>query len=273
MSEVAGRALDLLERVAAAKEPLGLMALAASCGIDKTTASRLLRFLEERGMVLRDPATQRYQVGPALMILAATTMGRSDLLVASRPHFPLLREMTGETVTVHLRVGLERVCLGGLESERQIRSAVTSGERRELFRGASGKTIMAYLPEPDLARALETASQEGCDPEALMAELREIRMRGGKSGASDRIAGLSAISVPIFGVGAVIGALTVSGPSHRWSDDQMTQFFPHLMQVAGQISAALGSPIAPFAARREAPTASPAAAGPRRAMTQRAVVR
>ncbi len=222
------------------------MALAAACDIDKTTASRLLRFLEGRGLIVREPATQRYQVGPSLTVLSATVIGRSNLLVAARPHFPLLREMTGETVSVHLRVGLERVCVGGLESERQIRSAVTSGERRELFRGASGKVILAHLSASDLAGALEIASQRSADVEALRAELQDIRLRGGKAGASDRILGLSAVSVPVFDVSGVAGALTVSGPSDRWSDELMAQFFPRLVQVGRQVSAALGSQVIPF---------------------------
>ena len=148
MSEVAGRAFDLLELVASSKSPMGLMALAASSGIDKTTASRLLRFLEARRLVLRDDATQRYHVGPALMILAATAMSRSDLLAAARPHFALLREMTGETVSVHLRVDLERVCLGGLESEEAVRSAVTSGagHRRSLVRASRTMSLSACRP-------------------------------------------------------------------------------------------------------------------------------
>ena len=241
MSEVAGRAFDLLESVAGSKTPMGLMAIAQTTGIDKSTASRLLRFLEGRRFVIRDEETQRYDVGPALMILAATAMSRSDLLVAARLHFPLLRQMTGETVSVHLRVDLERVCLGGLESEQPVRSAVTSGERREVFRGASGKTILAYMPEGDQIRALEMAAQHGTALEPLKAQLREIRLHGGHRGISDRVEGLNAVSAPIFDVNGVVGALTVSGPSHRWTDARMAQCYPQLMSIAQHISAELGN--------------------------------
>lgn len=241
MSEVAGRAFDLLEKVATSRDGLGLMALANATGIDKTTASRLLHFLEQRGLVLRDGDTQRFQAGPALMVLAATTVGRSNLLVAARPHFPLLRDATGETVSVHQRVGWGRVCLGGLESERQVRSAVTSGEQRELFRGSSGKVILAYFSEAELASCIELAREAATDVDALRTELRDIRLKGGLWGPSDRVPGLSAVSVPLFDSSGIVGALTISGPTSRWTGEEIAAVFPQLAHVARQISAQLGS--------------------------------
>ena len=64
MSQTAARTLDLLEQIAGSSRPLKLMELAGATGLDKSTAARLLGFLEERALIQRQPATKGYGVGP-----------------------------------------------------------------------------------------------------------------------------------------------------------------------------------------------------------------
>lgn len=240
MSEVAGRVLDLLERVVVAEQPLGLMELAAATGLDKTTASRMLRFLVGRELVVRDPATQRYRVGPAFVMLSAAALGRSDIRIAAEPYLVALRDAAGETVGLHFRAGLDRVCIYGVESAQDVRTAITSGERRPLYAGASGKAMLAFLPPEELEAALQAAEKAGGDRTRLMAEIAAIRDAVGVYALSDRIAGLSAVSVPLFGAGGVAGSLTISGPAQRWTMERMRGFLPELRSAARQISHTLG---------------------------------
>lgn len=74
MSQAAGRTLDLLETIANSSRPLRLMELVETTGVDKSTATRLLRFLQERTLIRRDPATKCYAVGPGLLSLSAVAI-------------------------------------------------------------------------------------------------------------------------------------------------------------------------------------------------------
>ena len=58
------RAVALLKAVAAG-EPATAPELAAACGLNRSTAWRLLATLEHHGLVERDPVTQRYALGHA----------------------------------------------------------------------------------------------------------------------------------------------------------------------------------------------------------------
>src|SRR3954462_3198794 len=70
------RAVELLEAVAAASEAETAPAPPDGCGLNRSTAWRLLATLEHHGLVDRDPATNRYRVGLALLKLAGSGGGR-----------------------------------------------------------------------------------------------------------------------------------------------------------------------------------------------------
>jgi DNA-binding IclR family transcriptional regulator len=93
------RAVALLKSVAASPTPPTVLELARECGINRSTAWRLLRTLEHHGLVDRDPITQRYTVGyGAISVAAAVT---DDALVRRvRPLLARLAAATGESVTL-----------------------------------------------------------------------------------------------------------------------------------------------------------------------------
>ncbi len=93
------RAIALLKSVAASATPPTVLELARDCGINRSTAWRLLRTLEHHGLVDRDPITQRYTIGyGAISVAAAVT---DDALVRRvRPLLAKLATATGESVTL-----------------------------------------------------------------------------------------------------------------------------------------------------------------------------
>jgi DNA-binding IclR family transcriptional regulator len=93
------RAVALLKSVAASATPPTVLELARECGINRSTAWRLLRTLEHHGLVDRDPITQRYTVGyGAISVAAAVT---DDALVRRvRPLLSKLAAVTGESATL-----------------------------------------------------------------------------------------------------------------------------------------------------------------------------
>src|SRR5260370_6151948 len=98
------RAAALLKAVATSPRPLTVVELAAQCGLNRSTAWRLLATLDSQGLVERDPRTQRFSVGYAIFQIAAA--GDHDALVR-RAHPVLARLANGKGETVHL-AGAER---------------------------------------------------------------------------------------------------------------------------------------------------------------------
>ena len=239
MSRTAARTLDLLEHVARAADPAGLIELAGDTGIDKSTAARLLAFLAEREFVVRDAATRRYAPGPALLALGAAALRRSDLRTGARPYLERLRAATGETVTLHVRVADAFVCIDGLEGTSPIRRAVPLGETIPLHVGSTGKAILAFLAPAEIERQLGAAAAAGADVPALRSELAAVRSERFRAAVGDRVAGAGAIAAPLFDGTTAYGAVSISGPADRWDLRRMRAAAPLLTAATDEMSTLL----------------------------------
>lgn len=237
MSQVAARAFNVLEQVARSNEPLGLMEVAARLDADKSAALRTLAFLEHRGLLRRDAATKKYRIGPTLLSLAAIAIRRADLPQVAQPHLVALRDLTDETVSLHVRVGDDRVCIAGAESSQVLQRVLTIGEPVPLWLGPSGKVILTYLPEAERTAILGRAH---ADRDAVERDLQRAQRDGFLIVTSDRTPGVGAVSAPILDATGAVGSITIAGPEERWTPAAMREVADRLVEVAVAVSAEIG---------------------------------
>ena len=65
------RAAILIKAIADSRQPPTVVELAAACGLNRSTAWRLLATLDAHGLIERDPVSQRYSLGYAFLRIAA----------------------------------------------------------------------------------------------------------------------------------------------------------------------------------------------------------
>ncbi len=207
---------------ALAEEDLRLVELAERLGLHKATVTRLLVSLAKAGLVERDE-TGRYGLGPAVLRLAARRLGGYRTLL-DRLREPLRRinRETGETVTVHVRVGTDRVCVEEIESPQAIAYRAGVGQRAPLHVGSAGKVLLAFLPDEERAQVLRElrlvpiTSRTITSAERLEAELARVRRAGFAFSSGERVVGASAVSVPVLDdEGRVLAAVSVLAPESR----------------------------------------------------------
>src|SRR3954471_7189634 len=174
------RAAALLKAVAASERPASAQELAHRCGINRSTAWRLLATLEHHGLVEQDPHTHRYAVGYAAMQIAPT----ADHDAVARRVRPLLEQLAleqRETVTfaVATRFHLQYI----VEVDPLLPGTGWLGRSIPLHATSGGKAWLAYLPPderdvvlpPQLERYTATTVT---DRHALDRELDEARRLG-----------------------------------------------------------------------------------------------
>src|SRR3954452_17919966 len=111
------RAAELLKALGAGGAEATVFDLADRCGLNRSTAWRILATLEEEGLVERDPATNRYAVCYALVALAAGAApvalaggaGPEPLVRRAHPHLRALAEACAETAGLAVPRGLQLV--------------------------------------------------------------------------------------------------------------------------------------------------------------------
>jgi DNA-binding IclR family transcriptional regulator len=237
MAGSAEKVIDLLEAVARSAEPIGLMELAAAVGMDKSAASRHAAALVGQGLLRRNPDTRKYSVGDRTVAFACSVLGRTNLRSSAVPHLVRLRDASGETASLALRVGGERICVAAVESRHDVRRVVNVGERVLLHEGVCGEVLLSVLPAPDLRSALQDAEARGADMQRLHAGVLEARRRGYSAAEGLRVPGVSAIAVPVHADGVEqVAALVLAGPSQRFTAERMEAVAPAMTAAAAALS-------------------------------------
>lgn len=245
-TEATARVANVLMLFASGPQTLGVSAIARQLGVSKAVIHRILRTLADRQFVMIDPQTREYRLGPAAAALGARALRDSRLRSVGLPVLADLQRQTTETTTLSALVPDGRVYLDQVESEREIKMTVELGTRFPLHAGSSGKVILAFLPlhrreELLAAKLTRLTASTHVDPEALRAELDDIRRSGLATSHGERQADAASIAAPVFDVdGAVVGAVSVCGPQSRFHVDARGEIAPALRSAAETISRGLG---------------------------------
>lgn len=196
-----------------------------------STASRLARLLEERGLASRR-ADKRFVPGPALVTLGLRSL---RLLAAERYQDAVasLGQSTGESVSVGMMIGDEVVLVARHESEHRLRVVATIGDVIAPHRSAMGKAILAHVSDRRRGEILRRAV--GGRAPQVAAELAEELERAAAEGyARDEevfAVGLRCRAAPIIGAdGEAQAAISIAGPSSRFTHDLADAHVPALLE-------------------------------------------
>jgi DNA-binding IclR family transcriptional regulator len=229
--------------------PWGVREIAKGVEMNPSTVHRLLGLLEEEGLVRQDDPGGGYGLGTELLRLAWTAAGSHPVRSAALPHMRELAAASGETVTLGLYdpVRQQTCVLAVVESDAPFRYVSNLHEWRDLYTGASGRAVMAFLPEDErraivertkLAPATEHTITHAAELETVLAE---VRARGYASSQEERRLGGVGIAAPVFGAGGIVlGEIGLSVPTQRFDPDDEPRLARLVLTCAERIGAALG---------------------------------
>jgi DNA-binding IclR family transcriptional regulator len=206
-----GKAVSVLDSLAA-QGPLSLAGLVSVTGMPRATAYRLATALVAHGLVDKG-SDNTYRLGGRLVELGRLAgQRRRGLAEAATPALQRLRDETGESVQLFVAEGGRRVCVVSLESPHSLRTIVAVGASLPMEKGSGGRVL-------------------GGDPEALA--------QGWCQSVEEREVGVASVSAPVYLDGAVVAAVSVSGPIERTTREPGERYAPLVVVAAGEVSSAL----------------------------------
>jgi DNA-binding IclR family transcriptional regulator len=236
------RGLQVLEAVARAGTAVSAAEAAASVGIDRTVAHRLITTLSARGYLQRDRGG-RYRLGPTCLALASVT---SDLRNLARPFLETLHRTTGETVHLVVLSGHDVVFIDGIEGAHALRVATRTGRVLPAHSTSVGKAWLAALSSQRFDGLYAASELEPVTPRttrdlaALRRELDVIRKRGYATSSGESESGIGSIGVAVRdAAGEPRAAISVALPLDRWSDAFERDAAAALQAVATDLGAHL----------------------------------
>lgn len=238
------RAVALLQAVAALPPARATLSeLADRCGINRSTAWRLLATLEDGGMV------ERRGGGYALGLAAAQMAGAASMDALMRRAHPVLARVantSGETASLAVarRFGLHYV-------DQAVSTDIVSeswlGRPVPLHATSTGKAYLAWLGDAEvddyLAGPLPAFTPHTItDPEALRVELQATRQRGFAT-CMEELTRTAGVAAPILdGRGRPIGAIDIWGPPERVSTARLGALGQLVREAAAEIATLLDPP-------------------------------
>lgn len=218
-AQAALRALRLLKLFTPEKSELTLAEVCALAGLNKTTTHRLLQALLSESMLDRNPGDGAYRLGPALMALGVQALSSNELRLRARPLLSQLARDSGETATLEVPVDDTMLILDEVTGSHFVGASGNVGTRWPMHATSTGKALIAF-DENGLHRVADRlvslTSQTITRRGVLEEQLSDIRRRGFAETVDELEDGFSGVATVVRGgMGQVLGALSICGPTQR----------------------------------------------------------
>lgn len=222
--ETAFAILEQLKRAG----PLGPTPLAADLGLAKSTVHRHLKTLEREGLVVA--VDGGYRVGLRFLDFGIAARNGHELYDVVTEKVDELARDTGEKVWCITEEAGRGIHLYGAPSESSVRTDAREGTRTYLHQHAAGKAILAALPDSRVHRICDRhglpakTSHTITDRNELLADLQQVRERGFALNHEESVPKLNAVGTAVTDEdGRPLGAISISGPSNRLTDDYLRE--------------------------------------------------
>lgn len=241
------RALSILETLSDYNEGLGVTEISDRIGLHKSTVHRLLGTLIYKGYVTQDSESNKYKITLKLFELGNKKVEDLDILTVSKPYTKELMGKVNEVVHFVIREGNNIVYIDKVEADNTIRMASTIGRRSPLYCTAVGKAILAQLSDKEVEKIWNSSKIEKLteftitDLKEMKEELEKVRQKGYAIDNEENELGVRCAGAPVFNrFGKVEGAISISGPTIRITEDKAEEFAKEVVKYAGLISKELG---------------------------------
>ena len=241
------RALQILEVLARAPEPLGIREIARAIGVAPSIAQRLVATLMQSGFAEQD-ATRRYGIGARAQALGNSQPTANALVREALPELEVLAREHRFNGYLGILRGTSVVYLLAFQSSGPIAINVRIGSTAPLHSTALGKALLAGLDDEEARRLLGREPYARVTPRthrrwaALRPEIARARSTGYTVSAQENLLGIFAIGAPVIDAsGAVAGAISGALSVHEAPATQKPLLIRRITDAAQRISRRLGA--------------------------------
>lgn len=240
-----GKALDVLDTVAAYGRPVRFSDLLVGSAYPRATLYRFLQTLTNQGMLAYNEDRGTYTLGIRLVRLAHAAWSTSSLAPIARPFLDRLSAETGETIHLAQMDHGQVLYVDKRNAAKPVEMFSSAGKVGPAYCTGVGKAILAYMDGAGQDRVIAQQSfhrftAQTLDSESkLRAELAAIRARGHAFDREEHEPGIICCAVPILSdSGRVMGAISVTSTTLRTSLPALDAQAPRIKSIAKDIATA-----------------------------------
>lgn len=246
-STAAERALNILEALAEQTGGLTHSEISRQLRIPKSSASYLLRTLEQRGYLRRERTTGKYHLGLKVLSLTRGVLTGLDIRELA---LPVLRSLVQRIqLTSHLAVldHGQAVYVEKAEAPSFIKMDTWVGRRMDVHSTSVGKALVAWLPKAEVEAILREHGLRKRTPKTItvtakfLRELDKVRAQGYALDDEENSLGVRCVAAPVFdSLGKVQAAVGVTGTINQVDKARLPKIAALVQEAARKISQQLG---------------------------------
>jgi DNA-binding IclR family transcriptional regulator len=238
------RGLDILEYVAGCPEPPSFSQLLANLRIPRSSLFHLLTNLLSRNFLEREPATERYRLGTAIVEIARSAQ-RPSLGDRVAPFLRQLSLESGETCGFYVQTAEQVEVVASAISTQALSYTMKVGMTAPLYAVSAGKIMLSELSAEALSRYLAGVTLAPVTPQTarsktrLRKEIQEIRATGFAYSREEFTLGITAIATAVRADAKFYGAINLAVPTARFTPNRDAEFREALRRTAQTIAKAI----------------------------------
>lgn len=241
------RALSIIELLMQHPQGLTLAELQDKLGFPKSSLFRITQTLVERDYLIKSEQPAKLILSKKFLHIGLSTLSESSLIESSLPYMRELRDNLKETILIGSIVEGEGVMLEQVLGLHPFTFMLKTGKRFMLHVSAPGKSILAFVPEPERNLIIDKMDFHKFNEKTITnkddfkAELIKVQELGYSVDYAEELEGVHCIGAPIFNqYGYPIAALWTTGPSARLPHEKFESIGNTLKESGLKISRQFG---------------------------------
>ncbi len=242
------KALRLIDALSESAQGQSIANLSRDLKVGKSTVHRMLSTLRDYGVVLVDPLTSNYTLGPKVLQWNETITLQNTLLCLGIAALRKLTSLCNETTNLAVPRGIEILYILKQECAEPLRMNVKIGTQLPSHCTALGKAVLATLSLSEFhelysaaGRLKASTAHSITDIARLWKHLQTIRDEGVAYDFEEMYEGLVCMAAPVRDhTSRAIAALSISMPRDRVAGERLVNFRKYLLDAAGELSSSLG---------------------------------
>jgi DNA-binding IclR family transcriptional regulator len=240
------KGIKILELLAAHGE-LSVSEAARLMDTNRAGSHRFISTLKDLGYVEKN-SHNKYQPTLKILALSQKVADRFEIRRMAKPYMHRLSMMYKETINLGLFKNQEIIHIDKIDSLEVLRMDSALGDKAPAYCTGLGKSILAFLPDHELAHYLDTVERKPLAPntitdkEQFLAELARIRQNRYAVDDEEMTIGLRCIGTPIFDHNHYPAyAISISGPAMRLTHRALEEMKSNILKVSEDLSLKMGS--------------------------------
>jgi IclR family pca regulon transcriptional regulator len=235
------KGLAVMEAFGRGSSQLTVADAARLTDVTRAAARRCLLTLTELGYLTHDG--KHFRPTPRMLRLGGAYLATAPLPTLAQPHLVAARDALTESVSLAVWEDDAPIFVARAEAERIVSTGVRVGARLPAHCSATGRVLLAALPDAEVEAFLARGGRERRTVHTLVTAddlwrvVEAVRSDGFATSDEELELGMRAVAVPVRdGRGSTVAAMSVSASSARVSASEMhREFVPVLVEQAERL--------------------------------------